>query len=99
MPPHSSPLPDEHQLQALLSGAERQADADLARPLRDRVGDHRVDPDRRQQQGHAAADAEQRQREGGPRHRLVVDLLHRLHLRDRQSSRSPPTTARRISAA
>ena len=54
--------------------AERHANADLARALRDGVRDDAVDADDSEQQGHASGDAEHHQREGGARHGFGVEL-------------------------
>ena len=75
---------DEHAGDRLGLRAERDADADLARALRDGVGNHAVDPRHAEQQRHAAGDAEHHQRERRPRQRRVVDLLQRAHARQRQ---------------
>ena len=46
---HDADLPQHHPAHARRRGAERHAQPDLARPLRDRVREHAVEADRRQQ--------------------------------------------------
>ncbi len=65
--------------------AERQADADLLRPLLDRVGHQAVDADRGEQQRAAAEDRHHPHVELLPRHRQRDDLVHRLDVGDRQA--------------
>ena len=67
--------------------AERQADADLLRPLLDRVRHQAVDADRREQQRRAAEHRHQPHVEPLARGRARHDLLHRAHVGDRQPGR------------
>ena len=61
IPPTSTPasserdsLPDDHGAHPPATSAEGHADSHLVRPFGDEVGDHAVDPDRRQQEADAA---------------------------------------------
>ena len=69
-------------------GAERQADADLLRPLLDRVRHQAVDADRREQQRAAAEDRHQPHVEALARGRARHDLVHR-PARRTPAARSP----------
>ena len=64
--------------------AERHADADLTRPLRDCVREHAEDADRRKHQRDAGEEREQRHVEAGLRDRSGDDLLERADVPDRQ---------------
>ena len=65
--------------------AERQAHADLLRPLRDRVGHHAVDPDRREHQRQPREDRDQRRVEARAADRVRDQLVHRRDARDRDA--------------
>ena len=72
-------LPQEHGEHAALGGAERDADANLLRPLNDGVGHDPVHAD----DGHDERDACEAENESGEKARLsdvLVDgILHGLH--------------------
>ena len=58
----SEPITQEHVGHQIGLRAERHADADLARSLRDGVGDDAIQADHAEQQRDAARDAQQNQR-------------------------------------
>ena len=68
-------------------GAERHADADLARPFRDRLREHAVESHRREQDGGDRKDPEQPRRRSAHEHGggRIGDLLDRPHAEDRRS--------------
>ena len=53
---HARARSQQHPQHGARLRAERQADADFPRPLRNRVGEHRVDADRRQASASSASD-------------------------------------------
>ena len=55
--------------------AQSHADADLASPLRNRIGDDAVNSHDAQHQRHAAGNRQHHQGEGSSRHGLIVEVL------------------------
>ena len=99
--PHA--LEDDHVLDLRRLRAEREADADLLRPLLHRVRHQAVDADCRQQQRRRAEHRHQPHVEPLARRRERHDLGHRAHVGDRQprglpelllDRRSSPSAAR-----
>ena len=68
------PLREHHAQDVGRRGAEREADADLARPAAHAVGDHSVDSEHREQQGRRAEEPQQRRAEARLRDRVVDEL-------------------------
>ena len=67
-----------------MSGADRHADANLARPARHGVAKHTEDADRDQQNGRSGESAKQDRSETWRRHRVGKKLRHCSHTIDRQ---------------
>ena len=90
--------PPEDQVPHLMRlGAERHADADLLRALRDGVGGHRIEADRRQDDGDAGKHREHRAEHADVPTLLREVLIHRPDVRQRhvgiQRRRSPSEAA------
>ena len=69
--------------------AERHPDPDLARPLRDAVGNHAVDPDRRQDERDGGETAQQHRIEPWLRECPADHFLQRHQLRDKNIAIQP----------
>ena len=83
----------EHAGHFLPLGAERHADADLARALGNGVRNHAVNPCHTEQQRHRPRDRQDHQRERRPRHRRAHDLIEGAHARQRQARIQRPHRA------
>ena len=77
-------LPDHHRFQCAVRRTHRDSDAQFPGTLRNRVGDHAVDPHDAEQQHHPAGDGQHHQRERAARHRRAIDLFHGANTRERQ---------------
>src|SRR6185503_6341740 len=69
--------------QRALRGAERNADTDLPRALRDRIGNNAVDADASKDQRDSAEDTKQHRGNAPATHRRALDLLERPNVGDR----------------
>src|SRR6266403_59851 len=66
---------DKHSGERGLLGTEGHANTDFAAALRDGIGDHAVDADDAEEQGHRSRYAEHDQSERGPRHGALVKIF------------------------
>ena len=83
-PTRAQVLPDDHADDLALSRAERHADAEFPRALRDRIRDDAVDAERGEQQCRARENAHRHGRQPRPRDRFREYFIERPHGRHRQ---------------